>query len=95
MWSACRMTMGEPVPKYSYTCTRCDREWSQWNSMDDPDVECPYCFSRKVKKNPSLFSSVKNKETSKKGSKENVIEHIEENRQILKDMKKNLSKEEL
>ena len=75
------------MPKYNYGCETCDREWSQWSSMDNPTIECPHCFSRKVKKMPTSFTVIKKKHGSEKSSRENVIDHIEENREILKSMR--------
>ena len=77
---------GTIVPKYSYGCEICGREWLQWNSLGDVDVECPHCFSKKVNKLPVNFTFVKSIQTEEKTSKESVVEHIEENRKILKKM---------
>ena len=85
---------GTFVPKYNYGCEPCNREWTQWNSMNNPSVECPYCLSKKVKKIPSIFFVIKNDEQKEKiSSKQNVVEHIEENRKILKEIKQESGKD--
>ena len=90
------MTMGGTiVPKYNYGCNTCNREWTQWNSMGDSDVECPHCFSKKIKKLPVNFTVVKPEEAEKKTSKESVVDHIEENRKILKNMRKKALSEDV
>ena len=78
---------GTIVPKYNYGCEVCKREWMQWSSMNNPAVECPHCFSKRVKRLPSNFNTIKAGDTNDKTSKENVIDHIEENREILKKMR--------
>jgi len=87
-------TGGTIMPKYNYSCEVCNKEWTRWSSMDDPSVECPHCFSKKVKKIPSTFFVIKNDEHEKKtSSKQNVVEHIEENRKILKEIKQESGKD--
>ena len=82
------------MPKYNYGCVTCNREWVQWSSMNNPSVKCPHCFSKKVKKIPSTFFVIKNEEHEKKtSSKQNVVEHIEENRKILKEIKQESGKD--
>ncbi len=96
MSSVCLMTMGGTiVPKYNYRCDSCDKEWVQWSSMNNTDIECPYCFKGDVKKvPPGSFYIVNNSSADEqKSAKENVIEHIEENRDILKQMRGDAKKE--
>tara|TARA_R110000824_G_scaffold119818_3_gene274218 strand:+ start:1947 stop:2213 length:267 start_codon:yes stop_codon:yes gene_type:complete len=77
------------MPKYNYLCSACSREWTQWSSIDGPLVECPHCFSTSVNKLPPSFVVLKDKESKKeKTAKQNVVEHIEENRKVLKQLKK-------
>ena len=82
------MTMGDTkVPKYNYGCSTCNREWTQWNSMDDCNIECPHCFSKNIEKMPSNFVTINKTIQEEKSAKENVIDHIEENREILRNMR--------
>ena len=86
---------GTIVPKYNYMCELCQREWNQWNSIEDSTVECPHCFCEKVKKLPPAFFVIKNKKTiEEKSAKQNVVEHIEENREVLKQMRQEAKKKE-
>jgi len=88
------MTMGGTiVPKYNYGCNLCHREWSQWSAMNNDAMECPHCFSKNIKKLPSIFTVVEEIQDSAKTSKENVIDHIEENREILKNMRESAKNE--
>ena len=90
------MIMGDIiVPRYSYMCEFCQREWNQWSSIKDSAVECPHCFGKKVKKLPPSFFVIKDgKAEEKKSAKQNVIEHIEENRKVLKQIKRETRKKE-
>ena len=83
------------MPKYSYLCEPCQREWKQWSSIEDHTVACPRCFGKKVKKLPPSFFVIKGEEVEeKKTAKQNVIEHIEENREVLKQIKRETGKKE-
>jgi len=54
--------------------------------------ECPHCEQGKPYKVPTNFVTISKKEEEKKSAKENVIDHIEENREILKQMKAEATK---
>tara|TARA_R110002020_G_scaffold14313_6_gene50850 strand:- start:26636 stop:26836 length:201 start_codon:yes stop_codon:yes gene_type:complete len=57
-------------------------------SMKDPLPEkCPHCEKGKPLKLLSKFVTIKKRAEEKKSAKDNVIDHIEENREILKQMK--------
>jgi len=56
--------------------------------MSQSDLEvCPHCEVSGVVKVPVSFSVIKDTVQEKKGAKRNVIDHIEENREILKNMR--------
>tara|TARA_R110002020_G_scaffold50761_5_gene143464 strand:- start:19 stop:261 length:243 start_codon:yes stop_codon:yes gene_type:complete len=75
------------MPKYNFACEFCNEQWSEWLGIKDPlPVECPHCEQGKPYKVPTKFVTI-NKKEEKKSAKENVIDHIEENRKILKQMK--------
>tara|TARA_R100001509_G_C4823975_1_gene200842 strand:- start:59 stop:247 length:189 start_codon:yes stop_codon:yes gene_type:complete len=60
--------------------------------MKDPlPTECPHCEQGKPYKVPTNFVTIRKKE-EKKSAKENVVDHIEENREILKQMKAEATK---
>tara|TARA_R100001015_G_C4625166_1_gene183597 strand:+ start:1772 stop:2038 length:267 start_codon:yes stop_codon:yes gene_type:complete len=76
------------MPKYHYRCSSCTREWWEWRTMSQSDLEvCPHCEVSGVVKVPVSFSVIKDTVQEKKGAKRNVIDHIEENREILKNMR--------
>jgi len=88
------MTMGEQVPKYRYQCDYCHEQWEEWRNLSDPDPEqCPRCELGYPFKIPVRFTKINSPIQEKKTAKKNVVEHIEENREILKKMR-NKSKEE-
>ena len=87
------MTTGEQVPKYRYGCNNCSREWWQWGSVQDQLNKCPHCDIGKPEKLPVSFVILQDDLDEKKSAKENVIDHIEENKTILKKIKKQSSEE--
>ena len=89
------MIMGGQMPKYNYGCNVCNREWAQWHSMDAPSIECPHCFSKNIEKVPSNFITITKAAQEKKAAKENVVDHIEENREILRNMRENAKNEDV
>lgn len=83
------------MPKYRFECENCSRTWWEWMSITDPLPEiCPHCNNGKPLKLMSKFVTIKKKEEEKKSAKDNVIDHIEENREILKQMKKEAKKKD-
>lgn len=82
--------MRETMPKYHYACKSCSREWWEWRGMSEPDLEnCSYCNRPTVTKIPTTFVTVN--KTHVEGDKkvgETTKEYIEENREVLKQMKK-------
>ena len=77
------------MPKYHYRCDGCTRVWWQWSSVADSNIiNCPYCDHISPQKVPVNFTKIDRVVQEKKGAKENVVSHIEENREILKKMRK-------
>ena len=61
--------------------------------MKDPlPTECPHCEQGTPYKVPTNFVTIRKQKEEKKSAKENVIDHIEENRKILKQMKAEATK---
>ena len=48
---------------------------------------CPHCQGPPPQKIPTGFTVIKDAVQEKKGAKRNVVDHIEENREILKNMR--------
>ena len=87
------MIMGDQVPKYKFNCDYCNRQWWEWMGMKDPiPTECPHCEQGKPFKVPTNFVTIRKQKEEKKSAKENVVDHIEENREILKQMKAEATK---
>tara|TARA_R100001509_G_scaffold50823_1_gene27921 strand:+ start:262 stop:525 length:264 start_codon:yes stop_codon:yes gene_type:complete len=82
------------MPKYRYGCKSCNREWWQWSSIGDKLESCPHCEVGIPEKLPVSFVVVQDDIKNKKTAKENVIKHIEENREVLKNMRQDAKKEE-
>ena len=81
------------MPKYKFNCDYCNRQWWEWMGMKDPlPTECPHCEIGKPFKVPTNFVKIDKAVQEKKSAKENVVDHIEENREILKQMKAEVTK---
>ena len=62
-------------------------------SIKDPlPPDCPHCERVKPFKVPTNFVKIDKTVQKKKSAKENVVDHIEENREILKQMKAEATK---
>jgi len=80
--------MSQKMPKYHFRCDACDRDWWQWLSVSESDLlKCPHCNQAKPRKIPVSFMKIDMPSQKKKGAQENVVDHIEENREVLKRMK--------
>lgn len=76
------------MPKYHYKCNSCTREWWEWLPVSESNRKvCPHCQGPPPQKIPTGFTVIGGKVEEKKDSKENVVSHIEENREILKKMR--------
>ena len=77
------------MPKYHYSCKSCTRDWWEWRGMTEPDLEvCPSCDQKTVVKVPTQFAiPAKQASGGKRKVGEETKEYIEENREVLKQMK--------
>ena len=88
MLYAFQMITGEQVPKYHYRCDNCTREWWEWLSVSESNREiCPHCQGPSPQKIPVNFIKIDIPIQEKKSAQRNVVDHIEENREILKNMR--------
>ena len=83
------------MPKYRYGCDYCGRHWWEWGSVADKLDLCPCCKIGVPKKLPTSFTVIEEETRAKKTSKQNVVEHIEENREILKKMRGKAANEDV
>ena len=76
------------MPRYRYRCGNCQKEWWQWMGIKDPQPDkCPNCDCKTIHKVPTNFVTKNKSNQKEKSAKENVVDHIEDNREILKNMK--------
>ena len=77
------------MPRYHYKCKGCTKEWWEWRGMTEPEISvCPTCLQEEVIKIPAFFSHQQTTGNSPKQKVGDVTkEHIEENREMLKQMK--------
>ena len=76
------------MPKYVYSCSACSSEFEVYHGMRETCDVCTLCESvGQLSRIPQLTNVVR-KDTT--GSQ--VIEAIEENKKILKEMKKNIKR---
>ena len=76
------------MPKYHYKCNSCTREWWEWLPVSESNRKvCPHCQGPPPQKIPTGFTVIGDTAEESKSSKENVVTHIEENREILKKMR--------
>ena len=95
MLYAFQMITGEQVPKYHYKCNSCSREWWEWLPISESNREiCPHCQGPSPQKIPTGFTVISSPVEEKKSAKRNVVDHIEENREILKQMRDQARNEE-
>ena len=83
------------MPKYHYKCNSCSRDWWEWLSVSESNREaCPHCEGPPPQKIPTGFTVVSETVEEKKSAKRNVVDHIEENREILRKMRDQARNEE-
>lgn len=76
------------MPKYVYSCSACESEFEVYHGMREQQPLCINCGdSTSLQRIPQLTSVVRKDNTGKQ-----VIEAIEENKKILKEMKKNMKR---
>ena len=84
------------MPKYRFKCENCSFVWEEWQSIEQETFLCSECDSGDIKKLPAaIFIAKRAPKASKKEIGEATKEHIEKNRDILKQMKKIADKREI
>ncbi len=79
------------MPRYRYFCEECQSDFTMFHGMDHIQKDCPACNSIKIKKMLTTPIHLKNK---KDGSVGNLTKkYIEDNKEILKDLKEEAQKE--
>jgi len=79
------------MPKYTYECEGCASTWTEWAAISDPPpAACPHCTVGRPFKILSRFVTIRKDKVETKSAKDNVIEHIEDNKVILQQMKQEM-----
>jgi len=83
------------MPKYHFKCNDCTREWWQWLSISQSDLDsCPHCNHGPPIKIPSAFSTGGSTTTERKQIGEvveqSIIDSKKELEEEIKDMKNKL-----
>ena len=81
------------MPKYIYKCKSCPGQFEIYHGMMEDETNCPQCDSEdfhRVPQMPFIKRSVESRD-SKAGEETKAA--IEANREVLKDMKKQASRE--
>lgn len=76
------------MPKYVYKCSNCEEQFEVYHGMSEDQDSCIFCSSKDVNRVPQMAFHKRSVEP--KGDKvgEKVKAAIEENRGVLKEMKK-------
>jgi len=83
------------MPQYSYKCQSCDKVWEEVHSINEQPTKCPFCEMSNFKRIPSVISFMKKMdEQNKIRTGEIVKDFIEQNKQVLKDIKQELKSKE-
>ena len=81
------------MPKYIYQCGTCPGHFEIYHGMTEDESACPQCESEDFYRVPQI-PHIKRQEASKGGKVgDEVKAAIEENRAILKDAKKEVTRE--
>ena len=84
------------MPKYRFKCENCSFVWEEWQSIEEETFLCSECDSNDIKKLPAgIFVAKRPPKSSKKETGEATKEHIEKNREILKQIKREMDKKEI
>ena len=81
------------MPKYIYNCTTCESHFEVYHGMSEEQETCSLCDSKYIHRVPQMTFYKRPAES--KGDKvgEKTKAAIEANREVLKDMKKQASKD--
>lgn len=81
------------MPKYIYQCDACSGHFEIYHGMTESEDFCPECGSEHFHRVPQMAFYKRSVEPKGHKVGEKVKAAIEENREVLKDMKKGASKD--
>jgi putative FmdB family regulatory protein len=79
------------MPRYRYFCEECQNDFTVFHGMNDIQKGCSICSSSKIKKMLTTPIHLKNKKEESVGNL--TKKYIEDNKEILKDLKEEAQKE--
>ena len=84
------------MPKYFYSCTKCNHVFRAYHSAKETLTNCPECFGNDTLKKEINKVYIKKQETSNSNKPvgELTKKFIEDNREILKEYKEELTQNE-
>jgi putative FmdB family regulatory protein len=84
------------MPQYVYKCKSCDKQWEEFHSLNEAPSKCPFCEMNNFHRVPSYVASVaKMQEENKIKTGEIVKDYIEQNKQVLKELKQEIKSKQL
>lgn len=81
------------MPRYLYFCNDCQEDFIVFHSISDKQKECNICQSENIKKMLTKPTYLTKKSEQKKSVGNLTKKYIEDNKEILKDLKKEVQKD--
>jgi len=83
------------MPQYAYRCKACQKQWEEIHSINEKPSICPFCETENIHRVPSQVSSVMKVEDKKVKTGEVVKDYIEQNKEVLKELKQEIKRQKL
>ena len=83
------------MPQYTYRCKSCEKQWEEIHSINEKPLVCPFCEIENIYRVPSLVSTVVKAEDKKAKTGEVVKDYIEQNKEVLKELKQEIKRQKL
>jgi len=83
------------MPQYTYRCKACEKEWVEIHSINEKPSVCPFCETNNFHRVPSQVSTVVKTEDKKVKTGEVVKDYIEQNKEVLKELKQEIKRQKL
>ena len=78
------------MPRYIYFCEKCEQDFTVFHGINDTQNFCVICNSETISK--KLTTPIRLNKIVKKTTGDLTKKYIEENKEILEDMKKEIKK---
>lgn len=84
------------MPQYAYKCKSCDKQWEEFHSISETPSKCPFCEMSNLQRIPSSVTIItKMQEENKIRTGEIVKDYIDQNKQVLKELKQEIKSKQL